>query len=544
MLPDGDALQLLERFRAVDPNCPVIVLTGHASVDLAVRAIQEGASHFLTKPVKLPALETVVGRALADDAMRRQDIARRSTGASRTIDPFAGASRAMRDLSARAQKVVSSDLPVLILGETGTGKGVLARWIHENGPRARAPFVDLNCAGLSREFLDTELFGHEKGAFTGAVVAKQGLFEVSHAGTMFLDEIGDIDPQLQPKLLKVVEEKRFRRLGEVSDRTVDVRLIGATHHDLQAMARDGRFRSDLYFRISTVPLSIPPLRSRAEDIPALAARMLAEIARSVGRTNMTISPSAYEAMQSYSWPGNVRELRNALERAVLLAEKDLLDTGDFALTFHGGSAASPSDEIRLTLEQMERRHIERVLTDEQGRVDRAAERLDVPRSSLYQKIKRYGITVHSCRPMAPSLREEPAMTVGSPSPLTRRMLLVDDERVIRFALRSYFVEHGFIVECASERDEALSMLSEQIYDIVIADLRLSGTMSEEGLDVIRAARERSLDTRIILLTAYRTPSVDEKAHLLGADKLLQKPQPLPELAQTVFALLGASGPSA
>jgi DNA-binding NtrC family response regulator len=397
MLPDGDALQLLERFRAIDPHCPVIVLTGHGSVDLAVRAIQEGASHFLTKPVKLDALETVVERALADDAMRRQDAARRSTTGARVIDPFAGESRVMSELAGKARRVAASELAVLILGETGTGKGVLSRWIHENGPRRRAPFVDLNCAGLSREFLDTELFGHEKGAFTGAIAAKQGLFEVSHGGTMFLDEIGDVDQQLQPKLLKVVEEKRFRRLGEVSDRMVDVRLIGATHHNLEAMARDGRFRSDLYFRIATIPLTIPPLRDRSEDIPALAAQMLSEIARSVGRPNVTLSAAASRKLQGYSWPGNVRELRNALERAVLLADHDVLDAGDFALTFHGPNAPASNDELRLTLEQMERLHIEHVLADEEGRVDRAAERLAVPRSSLYQKIKRFGIQVPPSR---------------------------------------------------------------------------------------------------------------------------------------------------
>jgi DNA-binding NtrC family response regulator len=385
-LPDGDALQLLERFRSVDANCPVIVLTGNASVDLAVRAIQEGASHFLTKPVKLDALATVVNRALEDDSIRRQDIARRSTAGAQTADPFAGTSTAVRELQARVRKVVSSDSPVLILGETGTGKGVLARWMHENGPRSRSPMVDLNCAGLSREFLDTELFGHEKGAFTGALAAKQGLFEVAHGGTMFLDEIGDVDPQLQPKLLKVVEEKRFRRLGEVSDRTVDVRLIGATHHDLQAMSEDGRFRRDLYFRISTIPLMLPPLRERAEDIPVLAARLLAGIAR----RSVTITDSGMAMLQAYAWPGNVRELRNVLERAVLLADHDVLDTSDLALGTR--TPASTGDDLSLTLEQLERKHIERVLSAEQGRVERAAERLGIPRSSLYQKLKRYGLT--------------------------------------------------------------------------------------------------------------------------------------------------------
>jgi DNA-binding NtrC family response regulator len=386
-LPDGDALQLLERFKAVDPNCPVIVLTGNASVDLAVRAIQEGASHFLTKPVKLAALETVVERALADDSMRRQDMARRSTGAARAADPFAGGSPAIRELQARVRKVLQSESPVLILGETGTGKGVLARWMHEHGPRARAPFVDLNCAGLSREFLDTELFGHEKGAFTGALAAKQGLFEVAHGGTMFLDEIGDVDPQLQPKLLKVLEEKRFRRLGEVSDRTVDVRMVGATHHDLESMSHDGRFRQDLYFRISTIPLRMPPLRERKEDIPILARQILETMAR----RHVTISDAAMAALQSYAWPGNVRELRNELERAVLLSEGDVLEPSDFTLASRASASSSHDADLGLTLEQLERKHIARVLASVDGKVDRAAERLGIPRSSLYQKLKRYAL---------------------------------------------------------------------------------------------------------------------------------------------------------
>jgi DNA-binding NtrC family response regulator len=381
-LPDGDALQLLERFRAVDASCPVIVLTGHGSIDLAVRAVQEGAAHFLTKPLQLASLATVIERSLDESARQRQEVARRSA-TPRAMDPFAGTSAAMRELSALARKIAGSDSPVLLHGETGTGKGVLARWLHENGPRARAPFVDLNCAGLSREFLDTELFGHEKGAFTGAVAAKQGLFDVAHGGTLFLDEIGDVDPQLQPKLLKVIEEKRFRRLGDVTDRTVDVRLIGATNHDLEAKARAGTFRADLYFRISTIPVVIPPLRERVEDIPALASEILGRL-----RRNVTIAPEAMRALQEYPWPGNVRELRNAIERAVLLAEGTVLAPHDFNLRSAAVAPAS-GDDLQLTLAEVERRHIERVLADSGGRVDRAAERLGLPRSSLYQRLKRY-----------------------------------------------------------------------------------------------------------------------------------------------------------
>jgi DNA-binding NtrC family response regulator len=390
-LPDGDALELLERFRSVDPECPVIVLTGHASVDLAVRAIQEGASHFLTKPVELPALQVVLERMLENEKLRRQDTARRS-GHRQCTNPFAGRSAAIRALEAQVRRVAASDAPILIQGETGTGKGVLTRWIHAQSRRGDGPFVDLNCAGLSREFLDTELFGHEKGAFTGAVGTKQGLFEVAHGGTLFLDEIGDIDPQLQPKLLKAVEEKRFRRLGETQERVVDVRLIGATHRDLAAMSRDGSFRQDLFFRISTFPITVPPLRERVEDIPVLVENILEDLSRTIGCRRPSLDPAALRMLERYRWPGNVRELRNVLERALLLLDGDVVQPSHLVLQFAGAvPVAVCADDLQLTLEQMERKHIERVLAVEEGRVDRAAQRLDVPRSSLYQKLKRYGI---------------------------------------------------------------------------------------------------------------------------------------------------------
>ena len=391
-LPDGDALELLERFRSVDPQCPVVVLTGHASVDLAVRAIQEGASHFLTKPVELPALQVVLERALENEKLRRQETARQSGQKART-DPFAGTSPAIRALEAQVRRVVASDAPILINGETGTGKGVLARWVHAQSRRGDGPFVDLNCAGLSREFLDTELFGHEKGAFTGAAGSKQGLFEVAHGGTLFLDEIGDIDPQLQPKLLKVVEEKRFRRLGDVQERVVDVRLIGATHRDLAAMSRGGSFRQDLFFRISTFPITVPPLRERAEDIPLLVENLLEELSRAIGVRRPAVDPTALRMLERYRWPGNVRELRNVLERALLLMDGAVVLPSHLVLQFAGAAPpAAGGDDLDLTLEQLERKHIERVLAAEEGRVDRAAQRLEVPRSSLYQKLKRYGIT--------------------------------------------------------------------------------------------------------------------------------------------------------
>jgi transcriptional regulator with PAS, ATPase and Fis domain len=294
----------------------------------------------------------------------------------------------MRRLAEDARRFVSAESPVLIQGETGTGKGVLAAWLHRNGPRADEAFVDLNCATLSRDLLESELFGHEKGAFTGAVAAKQGLLDVAHRGTLFLDEIGDVDPLVQPKLLKVLEDKRFRRLGDVRDRQVDVRLITATHQDLTQLVRDNRFRSDLYFRVNTIPLTVPPLRERREDIERLAQALLEGIASDLGRNGLSLAPEAVRALEAYPWPGNIRELRNVLERAVLLCEGRTLGARDLRFEATPGVAAS---EASLTLAELERRHIERVLAAERGRVESAARRLGIPRSSLYQKLKRLGL---------------------------------------------------------------------------------------------------------------------------------------------------------
>jgi DNA-binding NtrC family response regulator len=355
-----------------------------------VQAVKEGADHFLTKPIELPALQVILDRVIEQQHSRRKEIAVRSRQDHDEIDPFAGESPAVRQLRDEARRVLSSDSAILIQGETGAGKGVLARWLHRNGPRADEAFVDVSCATFSREFLETELFGHEKGAFTGAAVAKPGLLEVAHRGTVFLDEIGDVELQIQPKLLKVLEEKRFRRLGDVRDRSVDVRLVAATHHDLKEQVREKKFRSDLYFRISSIPLVVPPLRERAADIPLLAEQLLAGFASDLGRAEVHLSKDAVAALQSYPWPGNVRELRNVLERAVLLSDGATLERRD--LRFEMPSAASSGGwDTRLTLEELERQHIEKVLVEEHGKVEVAARRLGIPRSSLYQKIKRFGI---------------------------------------------------------------------------------------------------------------------------------------------------------
>jgi DNA-binding NtrC family response regulator len=390
MLPDGTALDLLPRLREIDASIPLLVLTAHGSIDLAVRAIKEGAEQFLTKPLELPTLLVILQRLLQKQRNYHKQLASKSRQSRQAIDPFIGGSAAIRALADQARKILSTESPVLILGETGTGKGVLARWLHENSPRADEPFVDLNCAGLTRELLETELFGHEKGAFTSATASKQGLFEVAHRGTIFLDEVGDVDLQIQPKLLKVLEEKRFRRLGDVRDRQVDVRLIAATHQDLGQLVRERRFRDDLYFRISTIPLSFPSLRDRIEDIPTLAQYLLDKISADLGRGELRLDQGCIQALQSYSWPGNIRELRNVIERAVLLSDQKNITLNDLHFDGHM-QVGAPFLNSRLTLLELEKQHIERVLQEERGRVEKAAKRLGIPRSSLYQKIKKHQI---------------------------------------------------------------------------------------------------------------------------------------------------------
>jgi DNA-binding NtrC family response regulator len=344
----------------------------------------------LTKPVELPALLVILERLLEAGRLARRQLAGRARPGRGPLDPFLGTSPAIRALADEARRVAGAESPVLILGETGTGKGVLASWLHRSGPRRAEPFVDINCAGLGRELLDSELFGHEKGAFTGATAAKQGLLEIAHRGTLFLDEIGDMDPGVQAKLLKVVEEKSFRRLGGVRTHTVDARLLTATRLDPLVLVRDGRFREDLYYRVSTVVLRMPALRERTEDIGVLARRILGDLASELGKAGLGLSPDALGRLESHAWPGNLRELRNVLERAALLFDAPVLGAEALRFGAEPGFAGEPGDGD-LTLAALERRHIERVLSQEDGHVERAARRLGIPRSSLYQKIKILGI---------------------------------------------------------------------------------------------------------------------------------------------------------
>jgi DNA-binding NtrC family response regulator len=413
-LPDGTALDLIQSFKEKNPSVGILVLTGHREIELAVACVKAGAEQFLTKPVELAALRTMVRRLAEERRSKRNEAAVRSKDERDEPNPFVGTSAAIRHLEEAARSAAQSDSTVLLLGETGSGKGVLARWIHLNSARRREAFVDLNCGGLSREMLDSELFGYARGAFTGAQQAKPGLFEIADRGTFFLDEIGDIEITLQPKILKVVEEKRFRRLGEVAERRVETRLIAATHRDLAAAAAAQQFRADLYYRLNTFTIVLPSLRERAADLSDLADVLLARLQRETGRTAV-LDASARREISSRQWNGNIRELRNALEGALLRARAGVVSADCLSPEGPTTSAATRVAErtpsaassgfqgFTGSLEALERRYIEHVLREQGGNVERAAELLAIPRSTLYQRIRAYGIVPATLRgPASPS----------------------------------------------------------------------------------------------------------------------------------------------
>jgi DNA-binding NtrC family response regulator len=393
-LPGLSGLHWLEVLRTRDADSMVIMLTGNADIAMAVQAMRLGAENFLTKPVELAHLEAASERAYEKVELRRRNrfFAERQTENS----GLAGLGRTslMRDLARQIELLAASDTTVLLTGETGTGKGWVAHMLHTLSRRSTAPFVEINCAGLSSTFLDSEIFGHEKGAFTDAKEQKRGLLEVAHTGSFFLDEIGDLAIELQPKLLKVLEARRFRRLGGTREIEVDVRLIAATNHDLELNVRDGTFREDLYYRLAVLPLRLPPLRERGrEEIADLAIRLLLDLRRKFGRGPARFTPEAISLLGQYSWPGNIRELRNVLERVLLLSSD-----AEEVLPAHlppelrlGTHAEGGGLEAELSLEEIERRHIARVLAHHTGNRSRTAKSLGISRATLYEKLARYGL---------------------------------------------------------------------------------------------------------------------------------------------------------
>ena len=395
-LPGVDGIQVLEELRRQD--AAVLLMTGYGDIATAVRAMQLGAENFLVKPVEMPLLAAAAARALDKVRLKRHNallVARQAPGGNGGDDSL-GVSGAMRDLARQVMLLAGSDrTTVLITGESGTGKGWVARLIHRLSARRDAPFVDVNCAGLSATFLDSELFGHEKGAFTDAKELKQGLFEVADRGSLFLDEIAELAGELQPKVLKALEDKSFRRLGGTRELVVDVRLIAATNHDIAEAVRTGRFREDLYYRLNVIPLHLPPLRERTrDDRLALLKRLFADLRAELPESPADISSEALERLLAHPWPGNIREMRNVLERALIVGRgAERLGPEHLTAEF-GRRAGEPLASVQtVSLEEVERRHIEKTLRRHRGNRTRAAEELGISRATLINKIKAYALDV-------------------------------------------------------------------------------------------------------------------------------------------------------
>ncbi len=393
-LPGLSGLRLLEVLRARDPDAAVIMLTGHGDIETAVEAMRLGAENFLTKPVELAHLSAAAGRAFEKVELRRRNRYWSEKQIESTDLAGLGRSGPMRELARQMELLATSDTTVLLLGETGTGKGWAAHMIHARSKRSTAPIVEINCAGLSATFLDSELFGHEKGAFTDAKDQKRGLFEMADTGTLFLDEVGDLAPELQPKLLKALESRRFRRLGGTREIEVDVRLIAATNHDLEAQVKSGRFREDLYYRLSVLPVKMPPLRERSrDDVADLAVRMLLDLRRRIGRGPARFSPEAMSAIVHYGWPGNIRELRNVLERALIMApDAETMLPAHLPNEIFTAVMMGTGSDSELTLAEVEKRHILRVLAHQNDNRSRAARALGISRATLYEKLHKYGLS--------------------------------------------------------------------------------------------------------------------------------------------------------
>ena len=387
-MPRMDGMALLRQARLEQPEMEVIVVTAHGSVDSAVEAMKLGAFDYLEKPIAGPGqLRLLASRALE----RRQLLAARDRAVREAppLPPLTYGDPAMAPVVEALRKVARTDASVLLLGESGTGKEVAARTLHAWSARAQRPFVAVNCASIPETLLESELFGHEKGAFTGASSARRGRIELAEGGTFFLDEIGEMTPALQAKLLRVVEDRRYERVGGTRTLQADVRWIAATNRDIETLRATGALREDLYHRLAGFPIRLPPLRERRRDIEPLAEALLARIGATLGRTQLTLSPDARQRILAAPWPGNVRELDNALERAAILTEGDEIHAEHLDLGEEHGTALQPARTAAATLEEIERDAIEEALAATGGNRRAAADRLGIGLRTLYDKLKRY-----------------------------------------------------------------------------------------------------------------------------------------------------------
>ncbi len=409
VMPRMGGLELLRRVSAEFPDVPVIVITAHGTVDSAVQALKAGAFDYITKPFEQDELKKVIAKATRAHEIERQNVHGPASAGEKP--PLVGQSAAMRLIHDIVAKVADSPSTVLITGESGTGKELIARELHLGSSRRDKPLIKVNCAAIPKDLVESELFGYEKGAFTGAVGSKPGRFELADGGTLFLDEIGEIPVEMQVKLLRALQESEFERVGGIKTIRVDVRLVAATNRDLKALIADGRFREDLFYRLAVVPVSLPPLRERKEDIPPLTEHFIAKYDQRLGKKVERVDEEAMQMLLHYSWPGNIRELENLMERSVLFADGPVIQGSSLPDSLQEratgapvpiaalgplGAIAAPSgasmkEIVRHAQAELERELIARALEETGGNVTRAAKRLQISRKSLQVKMKELGL---------------------------------------------------------------------------------------------------------------------------------------------------------
>jgi len=403
-LPGMDGLETLARVRTLDPELPVVVISGHGSIETAVKAVRMGALDFAEKPLSLEKILVVVKNALRQRRLEAENRVLKERIEHRWI--MVGESAAMLRLRGEIAPAAPSNGRVLIFGENGTGKELVARNIHHLSLRSQGPFVEVNCAAIPEDLIESELFGHTRGAFTGALMAKKGKFELADGGTLFLDEVGDMTLKTQAKVLRVLQEQRIEPVGGTASITVDVRVIAATNKNLGEEIRKGAFREDLFFRLNVIPFHVPPLRERRDDIPLLARHFVAQISAEYGKRPKELSAELLEALTALPWPGNVRELRNIIERLVIMTPGDRIEVAHLPAPLFPGAAPRPSTEpaaaaipeafpsLAAAREDFEKRYISRKHQECGGNMSRTAEALKVERSNLYRKMKAYGLIPH------------------------------------------------------------------------------------------------------------------------------------------------------
>jgi len=397
-MPGMDGLEVLEKIHADHPELPVVIISGHGTIQTAVDATRLGAFDFIEKPVDADRILLVIRNGLAQRKLLRENISLRAEYRRRT--EIVGDHPDIRAIMETVHKVAPTNARVLIMGENGTGKEMIARALHELSPRSQDAFIEVNCAAIPEELIESELFGHEKGSFTGAVSRRIGKFELANGGTLFLDEVGDMSPGAQAKVLRVLQESIFERVGGTESRKVDVRVIAATNKDLLRASEDGSFREDLYYRLNVVPIQLPPLRERISDIEALVEHFLNITAAELGQPTKKMSRAAIDVLRDYSWPGNIRELRNLVERLIILAPGDTIEARD--LPEFGGAHRDEGRFFDVETygefkDSVEKEFLERKLRFFGHNVSKTARRLGMQRSNLYKKLEKYGIPFKSPR---------------------------------------------------------------------------------------------------------------------------------------------------